>query len=80
MKTTIDVNDTLLDRAKRHARKVGKPLRALVEDGLRHVLAESEMTTPPYRLPDCSVGRRGNPDPLEHYSWQDLRQEIYGDR
>ena len=80
MKTTIDVDDTLLARAKRHARKVGKPLRMLVEDGLRQVLLESEAKPARYRLPDRSVGKNGDPDPLESLSWQDLRTEIYGDR
>jgi Arc/MetJ family transcription regulator len=80
MKTTIDVDDTLLARAKRHARKAGKPLRALVEEGLRRVLMESEATRPGYQLPDRSVGKRGAPDPLERLSWQDLRGEIYPDR
>jgi Arc/MetJ family transcription regulator len=79
MKTTIDVSDALLARAKRHARRVGKPLRALVEEGLRRVL-ESGSAPAGYRLPDRSVGRRGKPNPLERLSWQDLRDEIYGGR
>lgn len=77
MKTTIDISDPLLARAKRHARKVGKPLRALVEEGLRHVL-EAEPAATTYKLPDLSVGRAGDPNPLEAMSWQDLRDEIYG--
>ena len=35
MKTTLDIHDELLARAKRHARATGRPLRAVVEDGLR---------------------------------------------
>lgn len=77
MKTTLEISDALLTRAKRHARKVGKPLRAIVEDGLRKVL-QSESTTPRYRLRDLSVGRTGGRNPLEAMSWQDLRDEIYG--
>jgi len=79
MKSTFDINDALLARAKRHARKTGKPLRALVEEGLRRVLEDTSSQTS-YKLPDCAVGRQGAPDPLEHYSWQDLRDEIYGGR
>ena len=33
-----------------------------------------------YRLPDLSAGDAEAPDPLESYSWQDLRETIYGDR
>jgi hypothetical protein len=77
MKTTVDIADALLVRAKRHARKMGKPLRALIEEGLRRVLqAEPEPTR--YRLPDRSVGRAGAANPLEALSWQDLRDETYG--
>ena len=79
MKTTIDISDALLDRAKRHAKKVGKPLRVLVEDGLRRVL-EDRAPRARYRLPDRSVGTPGARNPLETLSWQDLRDEIYGGR
>ena len=77
MKTTLDIQDTLLLRAKTVSRSTGRPLRALVEDGLRLVLEESSRTER-YRLPDRSVGDRNDPNPLEGLSWQDLRDEIYG--
>ena len=32
-----------------------------------------------YRLPDLSAGQSGAEDPLEVYSWQDLRGVIYGE-
>ena len=79
MKTTVDIQDALLERAKRHARRVRKPLRVLIEDGLRRVLDERPPATS-YQLPDLSVGRPDAPDPLEALSWQDLRAEIYGER
>lgn len=79
MKTTIEISGPLLARAKHHARKVGKPLRALVEEGLRRVL-EAPADRGSYKLQDHSVGRAAAPNPLESYSWQDLRDEIYGGR
>jgi hypothetical protein len=79
VKTTIEIADGLLVRAKRHARKVGKPLRVLVEEGLRRVLDE-EPAASGYELPDRAVGRPGEPNPLETLSWPDLRDEIYGGR
>ncbi|MGE0872907.1 MAG: DUF2191 domain-containing protein [Kofleriaceae bacterium] len=79
MKTTIDIADPLLERAKRHAKKIGKPLRSLVEEGLRHVLAASTARAD-YKLRDLSVGKAGDPNPLEAMSWQDLRDEIYAGR
>ena len=54
MKTTIDMQDGLLSRAKQHARQTGRPLRAVVEEGLRMVL-ETPLQSG-YSLPDLSVG------------------------
>lgn len=78
MKTTLDLSDDLLARAKRHAKKTGRPLRAVVEEGLR--LALEARPAGRYALPDRSVGRAGDPNPLESLSWQVLRDEIYGAR
>ena len=77
MKTTLDIKDELLARAKRLARESGKPLRVIVEDGLRTTL-EAEEQTVRYELPDCSFGDPRVDDPLDLLSWQDLREEIYG--
>jgi hypothetical protein len=77
MKTTVEIQTALLERAKRHARQAGKPLRALIEEGLRRVLDDEEQPVQ-YRLPDRSVGEPGGANPLESLTWQDLREEIYG--
>jgi hypothetical protein len=78
-KTTVEIQGELLDRARRHARKAGKPLRALIEEGLRRVL-DAEQEPARYQLPDRSVGEAGAANPLELLTWQDLRDEIYGGR
>ena len=78
MKTTVEISDALFERARRHARRIGKPMRALFEEGLRRVLEEERQ--PRYRLEDCSVGKAGADNPLEAMSWQDLRDSIYGGR
>jgi hypothetical protein len=78
MKTTVDISDALLERAKRLARRTGRPLRALIEEGLRQVLAGEPARK--FRLKDRAVGNPRGPNPLEALSWQDLRREIYGDR
>ncbi len=79
MKTTIDIHDELLKRAKRHADKTGQPLRAVVEEGIRLVL-EASAKRKPYKLPDKSVGKPGDPFPLASYSWDEIRDIIYNDR
>ena len=77
MKTTLDIHDELLARATRHARRTGRSLRAVVEEGLRQELS-TKSPRGQYVLPDYSVGEAGGRDPLEAYSWQDLREVIYG--
>ena len=79
MKTTIDIRDELLVRAKHHAREKGCSLRSVVEEGLRYVLSRPESPNR-YRLPDLSTGNPDASDPLEAYSWQDLRGMIYGEQ
>ena len=78
MKTTLDIHDELLRRAERHARRTGRPLRAIVEEGLRRVLPP-DAPRAPYRLPDLSAGRADAQDPLEGLSWPDLRELVYGE-
>jgi hypothetical protein len=53
-------------------------LRSVVEEGLRQVLSVPESENR-YRLPDLSTGDSDAADPLEAYSWQDLRGTIYGE-
>ncbi len=79
MKTTMEIADGLLERARRHARKTGRPLRAVVEDGLRRVL-EAHPPSAPVELPDRSVGDPRGKNPLASYTWPELRDEIYGGR
>lgn len=79
MKTTVEISDNLLAMAKRHAKKTHRPVRALIEEGLRRVL-EADASTTPYTLPDRSVGTVGKTNPLDGFSWSELRNEIYGDR
>jgi len=78
VKTTVEIPDAVLDRARRHARRTGRSLRALIEEGLDLVLRSEQSRR--YELPDRSVGNPRAPNPLEHMSWQELRDEIYGGR
>jgi hypothetical protein len=78
MKTTVEISDSLLDRAKKRALIAGRSLRALIGEALRRVL-QHESKRSGYRLADRSVGRSGGHNPLAARPWQDLRGEIYGD-
>ena len=76
MKTTLDIHDELLLQAKRHAKAIGRPLRVVVEEGLRAALHRTDRQAP-YALPDLRVGDPTAVDPLASYAWPELREMIY---
>ena len=76
MKTTLEIHDELLRRAKQRAKKTGRTLRSVVEEGLREVLAKEPIKNT-YRLPDMRVGDPNGENPLEKYTWAELRDIIY---
>ena len=61
MKTTLEIEDRLLERAKRHAAARGMTLRALVEDALRARLAPRPEGKAQYRFDPPTV--RGSRPP-----------------
>lgn len=79
MKTTLEIQDALLRQAKRHAQRVGRPLRAIVEEGLRAVLTR-DPGRQGFVLEDCSVGTIGAPNPLESLTQDELRELMHGGR
>lgn len=75
MKTTIEVSDALFNSAKELAQSSQTTLRALIEDGLRRVLADARAKTKPtFKLKDASV--RGEAvlgsDPRQ---WQQMEED-----
>jgi hypothetical protein len=50
MKTTIELDDELMRRAKEEALRRGIPLRQLVEDGLRGILLPSRVGRTRFKL------------------------------
>lgn len=79
MKTTIELKDELFRRAKRHAASRGITMRLLIEESLQKAI-DAKPAAKPYRLPNLSKGKRDDPDPLQNFSWPDLRAEIYGSK
>jgi len=79
MKTTVELPDDLLDRAKAHARARGLTLRALIEAGLRHVL-RAERGRARFVLRDASFEGQGLDPAFEDAAWERIRAEVYEGR
>jgi len=79
MKTTIEISDKLLQRAKAVAQREGTTLRALVEAGLRVVLKE-QRSSACFALRDASFAGQGLAPELEGASWDRIRDSIYEGR
>ena len=78
MKTTVEISPALLLEAKRHAKAEHMTLKALIENGLRRVLAEKD--TPAFKLRDGSVGGNGLTPEFQNAPWEKFRDAIYEDR
>lgn len=78
MKTTLDLSSPLLQEAKAVAARDRTTLRALVEEGLRAVLARKHASRS-YRLRDASFkgGRGLHPDFAARGGWAKLREAAY---
>jgi hypothetical protein len=75
MKTTIEISDAILERAKAVAAREGITLRALVEDGLRQVLKSRRAGA--FKLRDASVDGSGLTAEFQGASWDKLREAAY---
>lgn len=80
MKTTLEISDPLLAQARKVAARDGETLRALVEQGLRTVLAQRSGKGKPYELRDLSVGTPGSGSLYEQMSWEEKRAIMYEGR
>lgn len=76
MKTTIEISDPVLSEARRVAAREGVPLRALVELGLRRVIAEKRPAAG-FRLRRASYKGDGLKAGLQGASWERLREMAY---
>lgn len=82
MKTTIEITDSLLKRARRLAESRGITLRALVEQSLRESLAAEKANNnrKPFQLADGSVSGQGVQEGIQEGNWQQIRALIYEGR
>jgi hypothetical protein len=79
MKTTLDISDPLLREVRKLAARERTTLRALVEQGLRHVVAENKRK-PAFRLRKASFKGRGLRSELGDAQWDRIRDLAYEGR
>lgn len=80
MKTTIELPDELLDRARHLARQEGTTLRAVLEEGLHRALRARQpgRRSEPFRIQPFD-GDGLTPE-FESAGWARIRDEIHRDR
>ncbi len=76
MKTTIDLSDALFTEARRVADENHTTLRALIEAGLRTVLASKQQPRT-FRLRKASFGGQGLQSQVAGETWERIRELAY---
>jgi hypothetical protein len=79
MKTTIEISNAVLTAAKATAAREGTTVRALVEEGLRKVLAERK-ARPDFRLRKVTFRGRGLRPEIREGGWEVVRDLAYEGR
>ena len=80
MKTTVEISDPLLEQARRAAEREGTTLRALVEAGLRRVLADLGGQGRPFQLRDARFEGEGLQPGVTSGDWEAIRAAAYEGR
>ena len=80
MKTTIDIADPILKRAKAEAARRGTTLKVLVEDALRESLAPGRRHRGGHRIETHTFGGRGLQPGLAWGDWSAIRDLAYEGR
>jgi hypothetical protein len=79
MKTTIQIPDSLLEDARKVAAKERTTLKALVEEGLRLIVAKRKRSSV-FRLRKASFKGTGLQPHLTGASWGQIRKKVYEGR
>ncbi len=79
MKTTIEIPNPLLEEARKLASREGTTVRALVETGLRRVVAEHKKPGK-FKLRNASLKGHGLQPGVADASWERIREMAYEGR
>lgn len=76
VKTTVDIAETVLNQAKVIAAREGITLRALIEEGLQHVIDERQQQETGFRLRDASYGSGGGVAGIDPDDWMSIKHLV----
>ena len=76
MKTTVDIPDALLEEARKVAARDHTTVRALIEHGLRHTLAERQGAHE-FRLRKATFQGEGLQPGVADATWERIRDLVY---
>ena len=79
MKTTLEISDSLLMRAKQLAREQKVTLRSLAEEGLRKVI-EERSSRKPRKIKPVTFGGKGLSPEFAGAAWERIRDAAYPER
>ena len=79
MKTTVEISDALLEEAKKVASREGTTVRGLIEQGLRHAIAQRKQGRR-FRLRKATFKGRGLSPEAKGLGWERLRELAYEGR
>jgi hypothetical protein len=79
MKTTVEIPDALLEESRKLAVREGTTVKALIEEGLRRLLAERKKRAS-FRLRKATFKGNGLQPQAAGASWDQLRDAVYEGR
>jgi hypothetical protein len=79
MKTTVEIPDSLFEEARKVAHRDRTTLKALVEEGLRRIIADRK-SRKGFRLRKATFKGNGLQFPLSEASWDRIRELSYEGR
>jgi hypothetical protein len=78
VKTTVDIAEAMLREAKLIAAREGTTLKALVEEGLRHVIDERAQQKTAFRLRDLRYGDSVGAPGIDPNDWMSIKHLVRG--
>jgi len=79
MKTTVQIPDSLFEKARRLASREGTTLKALIEEGLRRIINDRERPAE-FRLRKATFKGEGLQPHVAGASWEQIREMSYEGR